>query len=98
VRAACAIRVTARRLGLESRAGVHTGECEVMPPKLGGIAVVIGARIAAAAATGEVLASSTVRDLVAGSGLRFDDRGMCQLKGVPDEWRLFAVDQISAIS
>jgi class 3 adenylate cyclase len=98
VRAACAIRVTARRLGLEARAGVHTGECEVMAPKLGGIAVVIGARIAAAAATGEVLASSTVRDLVAGSGLRFDDRGMHQLKGVPDEWRLFAVDQVSAIS
>jgi pimeloyl-ACP methyl ester carboxylesterase len=92
VRAACEVRDGVRRLGLEVRAGLHTGECEVMGGKLGGIAVHIGARITALAAAGEVLVSSTVRDLVAGSGLRFADRGVHRLKGVPGEWRLSAVD------
>ena len=92
VRCAAAVRDQVRGLGLEVRAGLHTGECEVMGPKLGGLAVHIGARIAALAAPSEVLVSSTVRDLVAGSGLRFRDRGRHALKGVPGEWQLFAVD------
>ena len=91
VRAACSISDGVRPLGLEIRAGLHTGECEVMGPKLGGVAVHIGARVAALAGAGEVLVSSTVRDLVAGSGLRFTDRGAHALKGVPGEWHLFAV-------
>lgn len=91
VRCACAIRDVVTPLGLELRAGVHTGECELVGGKVGGIAVHIGARVAAAAATGEVLVSSTVRDLVAGSGLEFEDRGVRELKGVPGEWRLYAV-------
>ncbi|MEK7715638.1 MAG: adenylate/guanylate cyclase domain-containing protein, partial [candidate division NC10 bacterium] len=91
VRAACTIAGDVKRLGLEIRAGLHTGECEVMGPKLGGIAVHIGARVAALGHAGEVLVSSTVRDLVAGSGLRFEDRGTHTLKGVPGEWHLFAV-------
>ena len=74
------------------RAGLHTGECELMDDDVGGIAVHIGARVAASAAPGEVLVSSTVKDLVAGSGLRFADRGMQSLKGIPGEWRLFAVE------
>jgi class 3 adenylate cyclase len=80
-----------RGLGLETRAGVHTGECELIDDDVGGIAVHIAARVAALAEAGEVLVSSTVRDLVAGSGLTFADRGVHALKGVPDEWRLFAV-------
>jgi class 3 adenylate cyclase len=80
-----------RQLGLEVRAGVHTGECEVIGSKLGGIAVHIGARVAARAAPGEVLVSSTVKDLVAGSGLSFADRGPAELKGIPGEWRLYAL-------
>jgi class 3 adenylate cyclase len=92
VRAATAVAADVRRLGLEVRAGVHTGECEVMGAKLGGVAVHIGARIAALAKAGEVLVSSTVRDLVAGSGLKFTDRGVHTLKGVPDDWHIFAVD------
>jgi class 3 adenylate cyclase len=79
------------QLGLEIRAGVHTGECEVVGDKLAGIAVHIGARVAGRAGPGEVLVSSTVRDLVAGSGLEFEDRGAAALKGVPGEWRLYAV-------
>jgi class 3 adenylate cyclase len=79
-------------LGLEMRAGVHTGEVELMGSKVGGIAVHIGARVAAEANPGEVLVSHTVKDLVAGSGLHFADRGAQSLKGVPGEWRLFAVD------
>jgi class 3 adenylate cyclase len=90
VRAASAIRDSLRRLELEVRVGVHTGECEVSDGKLAGIAVSIGARISSLAAPGEVLVSSTVRDLVAGAGLRFEDRGEHQLKGVPDRWRLYA--------
>ena len=78
-------------LGIEIRAGVHTGECELMGDNIGGIAVHIGARVAALAGPSEVLVSSTVKDLAAGSGLEFEDRGSRALKGVPDEWRLYAV-------
>jgi pimeloyl-ACP methyl ester carboxylesterase/class 3 adenylate cyclase len=92
VRCACAITESVRELGLEVRAGLHTGECEIMEGKVGGIAVHIGARIAKEAQPGEVLVSSTVKDLVAGSGLRFGERGVAQLKGVPEQWRLYAVE------
>ena len=78
-------------LGLEVRAGCHTGEIELLGADVGGIAVHIGARIAALAGPSEVLVSSTVKDLVAGSGLVFEDRGEHELKGVPDKWRLYAV-------
>jgi class 3 adenylate cyclase len=80
-----------RDLGLEVRAGLHTGECEVVDGKLAGLAVNIGARVASHAGAGEVLVSQTVKDLVAGSGLAFEDRGSTELKGVPGEWRLYAV-------
>jgi len=83
---------TVRELGLEIRAGLHTGECAVMDGKVGGIAVHIGARVAKEAQPGEVLVSSTVKDLVAGSGLRFRERGSAELKGVAEEWRLYAVE------
>ena len=89
---ACAVRRTLGDLGLDIRAGVHTGECELDGGKPRGIAVHIGARVAHEAAPGEVLVSSTVKDLVAGSGLEFEDRGAHELKGVPGEWRLYAVD------
>jgi class 3 adenylate cyclase len=91
--ARCAVSITqvVRPLGLEVRAGVHTGEVELMGDDIGGIAVHTGARVAAEAGSGEVLVSSTVKDLVAGSGIEFDDRGAHTLKGVPGEWRLFAV-------
>ena len=92
VRCACAISDAVRSLGIEIRAGLHTGECEVMGDKVGGIAVHTGARIAAHARAGEVLVSNTVKDLVAGSGLSFRDQGVQQLKGVPGDWRLFAVE------
>jgi pimeloyl-ACP methyl ester carboxylesterase len=91
IRCAQAVVDQSRGLGLETRAGVHTGECELIDDDVGGIAVHIAARVAALAEAGEVLVSSTVRDLVAGSGLTFADRGVHALKGVPDEWRLFAV-------
>lgn len=89
----CAEEITAavQTIGLEVRAGVHTGEIVLAGDDVRGIAVHVGARIAAMARAGEVLVSSTVRDLVAGSGLRFDDRGVHSLKGVPDEWQLLAV-------
>ena len=90
VRCALAVRDRVRDLGIEIRAGAHTGECEQIAGKVGGIATIIGARIRELAGPGEVLASATVRDLTAGSGLRFDDRGMHQLKGVPGEWKVFA--------
>jgi pimeloyl-ACP methyl ester carboxylesterase/class 3 adenylate cyclase len=90
VRCACAIADDIRSLGIDVRAGLHTGECEIMDDKVGGIAVHIGARVAALAGPGEVLVSSTVKDLVAGTGLRFGDRGSQSLKGVPDQWRIFA--------
>jgi len=92
IRCARAIRDTVAALGIQIRAGVHTGECEVIGEKIGGIAVHIGARVAAAAGPGEVLVSSTVKDLVSGSDLRFTDRGTHTLKGVPGEWRLYAVE------
>ena len=91
IRCALAIREAVRPLGLELRTGVHTGECEVIGDKLGGIAVHIGARIAGEAEPGEVVVSSTVKDLVAGSGIEFDDRGIRRLKGVPGDWHVFAV-------
>ena len=93
VRCACAIADEIRPLGIEVRAGLHTGECEMTDDDVGGIAVHIGARVAALAGPGEVLVSSTVKDLVAGSGLRFGDRGSQSLKGVPGEWRIFAVER-----
>ena len=73
------------------RAGIHTSECEVAAGKVAGIAVSIGARVSALAQPGEVLVSSTVKDLVAGSGIEFEDRGERELKGVPGTWRLYAV-------
>jgi class 3 adenylate cyclase/pimeloyl-ACP methyl ester carboxylesterase len=91
IRCAEAIVDGVRELGLEVRAGVHTGECELHEGKVAGLAVVIGARVAAAAQGGEVLVSQTVKDLVAGAGLDFVERGPHQLKGVPGEWRLYAV-------
>jgi class 3 adenylate cyclase/pimeloyl-ACP methyl ester carboxylesterase len=88
----CALAMAARMrsLGVEVRAGLHTGECEIRGDDVGGVAVHIGARISALAGPGEVLVSSTVRDLVAGSGIAFEPRGEQTLKGVPGEWRLFA--------
>ena len=80
-----------RSLGLELRAGIHTGECQRVQDKLAGIALNVGARVSAAAGPGEVLVSGTVKDLVAGSGIEFEDRGFHELKGVPGEWRLYAV-------
>ncbi|MBR0874076.1 adenylate/guanylate cyclase domain-containing protein [Bradyrhizobium tropiciagri] len=93
VRCACAIADEIRSLGIEVRAGLHTGECEMIGDDIGGIAVHIGARVAALAGAGEVLVSGTVKDLVAGSGLRFGDRGNQSLKGVPGDWRIFAVER-----
>jgi class 3 adenylate cyclase/pimeloyl-ACP methyl ester carboxylesterase len=91
IRCAQAIVEGVRELGLDLRAGVHTGECELHDAKVAGIAVSIGARVAALAEPGEVLVSQTVKDLVAGSGLEFDDRGSHALKGVPGEWAVYAV-------
>ena len=91
IRCAMAIREAVQPLGIEVRAGVHTGECEIRGDDIGGIAVHIGARVSALARANEVLVSSTLRDLVIGSGLEFDDRGTYTLKGVPGEWHLFAV-------
>jgi len=90
VRCALEIRDAVRTLGLEIRAGVHTGECEVIAGKTGGIAVIIGSRVRELAAPGEVLATSTVRELGSGSGLLFEPRGARRLKGVPDEWQIFS--------
>ena len=91
IRCAMAIRDAVRALGIEVRAGLHTGECEVRGDDIGGIAVHIGARVSALAGPNDVLVSSTLRDLVIGSGLEFEERGAHKLKGVPGEWRLFAV-------
>jgi class 3 adenylate cyclase len=93
IRCACAITEAIKELGIEVRAGLHTGECELHESKVGGIAVHIGARVAKEAPPSEVLVSSTVKDLVAGSGIEFRDRGAVELKGVPGEWRLFAVER-----
>ena len=93
VRCACAIAEEIRPLGINVRAGLHTGECEMIGDDVGGIAVHIGARVSALAGADEVLVSSTVKDLVAGSGLRFADRGSRSLKGIPGEWHIYAVEQ-----
>jgi class 3 adenylate cyclase len=92
VRCAQAICGGVRSLGIEVRAGLHTGEIERRGDDIGGIAVHIGARVSALAGPGEVLVSATVKDLVAGSGITFSDRGSHALKGIPDEWRVFAAD------
>jgi class 3 adenylate cyclase len=91
IRCATAITESVRQLGIEIRAGLHTGECELRGDDVAGMAVHIGARVGATAQAGEVLVSSTVKDLVVGSGIEFADRGERELKGVPGEWRLFAV-------
>jgi class 3 adenylate cyclase len=91
IRCAMAIRDALQALGIQVRAGLHTGECELRGDDIGGIAVHIGARVSALADANDVLVSSTLRDLVIGSGLEFEDRGAHQLKGVPGEWHLFAV-------
>ncbi len=91
IRCAMSIRDAVQSLGIQVRAGLHTGECEVRGDDIGGIAVHIGARVSALAGPNDVLVSSTLRDLVIGSGLEFEDRGAHALKGVPGEWRLFAV-------
>jgi pimeloyl-ACP methyl ester carboxylesterase len=96
IRCATTICDTVRSLGIEVRAGLHTGECEVIGSDVGGIAVHLGARVASQAQAGEVLVSQTVKDLVAGSGLRFVDRGSHALKGIPGEWHLFAVERATA--
>jgi class 3 adenylate cyclase len=90
VRCAQAIAHDVQELGIDVRSGLHTGECELVDGKVTGIAVHTGARVAAHAGPGEVLVSSTVKDLVAGSGLQFEDRGVHELKGIPGEWRLYA--------
>jgi class 3 adenylate cyclase len=91
IRCAMAIRDAVQALGIEVRAGLHTGECEVRGDDIGGIGVHIGARVSALAGPNDVLVSSTLRDLVIGSGLEFEERGAHELKGVPGEWRIFAV-------
>jgi class 3 adenylate cyclase len=91
IRCAMAIRDAVQALGIQVRAGLHTGECEVRGDDIGGIGVHIGARVSALAGPNDVLVSSTLRDLVIGSGLQFEDRGAHDLKGVPGDWRLFAV-------
>jgi pimeloyl-ACP methyl ester carboxylesterase/class 3 adenylate cyclase len=91
IRCASAVVDGVRELGIDVRAGLHTGECEVVDGKVAGIAVHTGARVAANAQGGEVVVSSTVRDLVAGSGIDFEERGVQELKGIPGEWRLFSV-------
>ncbi|MFZ0192829.1 MAG: adenylate/guanylate cyclase domain-containing protein [Streptosporangiaceae bacterium] len=93
IRCACAITDGVRELGLSIRAGLHTGECEIADSNVAGIAVHTGARVAAQAGADEVLVSNTVKDLVAGSGIKFIDRGAHELKGIPGQWRLFAVDR-----
>ena len=95
IRCARAISEGVRSLGLDVRAGLHTGECERVDGKISGLAVNIGARVASLAGPGEVLVSSTVKDLVAGSDLEFEDRGAHTLKGVPGEWRVYAVTDAS---
>jgi class 3 adenylate cyclase len=93
IRCAGAIRSFLRDLGLEIRSGLHTGECELLGDKVAGVAVHTGARVAGMALPGEVLVSQTVKDLVAGSGIEFEERGVHELKGVPGEWRLYAVSR-----
>lgn len=91
IRCALAIHQAVREVGLQVRIGLHAGECEVLDGQVAGIAVAIGARVSARAGAGEVLVSQTVKDLVTGSGISFEDRGLAELKGVPGQWRLYAV-------
>jgi len=91
IHCACAASDAVRELGVDIRAGLHTGECELVHGKVGGLAVHIGARVAGKAEPGEVLVSSTVKDLVAGSGIEFNDRGTHELKGVPGKWHLYSI-------
>jgi class 3 adenylate cyclase len=98
IRCAEALRADAEKLGIEIRAGIHTGECELLNDDIGGIAVHIAARILAHAGAGEILVSRTVRDLVVGSGTGFEDRGSVELRGVPGSWQLLAVDRHGASS
>ena len=91
ISATCALRDSLQVLGIDIRAGVHSGEIELRGDDIGGIAVHIGARVAALAAPSEVLVTRTVKDLVAGSGLVFEDAGEHALKGVPDRWHLYRV-------
>ena len=91
IECACSIVDAVSDIGLEVRAGLHTGECELIDGKAAGIAVHTGARVASNASPGEVLVSSTVKDLVAGSGIEFEARGTHTLKGIPGDWQLFAV-------
>jgi class 3 adenylate cyclase len=91
IHCAMQVRESVRSLGLEVRCGLHTGEIELRGDDIGGIAAHVGARIEAAADPGEIFVSRTVRDLVAGSGIQFADRGVHTLKGVPDEWQLYSV-------
>ena len=93
IRCAEALRADAETLGIEIRAGIHTGECELLGSRIGGIAVHIAARIVGQAGPGEILVSRTVRDLVVGSGTGFEDRGSVELRGVPGTWQLLAVDR-----
>jgi len=95
IRCAMSIRDAVQSLGIEVRAGLHTGECEIRGEDIGGIAVHIGARVSALAGPNDVLVSSTLRDLVIGSGLEFEERGAPELKGVPGEWHLSAVASTS---
>jgi class 3 adenylate cyclase len=91
IRCGCAIQDAVNRIGVSIRVGMHTGECELRNNQIEGVAVHIAARVAALAEGGEVLVSQTVKDLVAGAGFEFEDRGVHALKGVPDEWRILAV-------
>jgi class 3 adenylate cyclase len=91
IRCASAIRDSVRPLGIDLRAGLHTGEIELRGEDVAGVAVHIGARVSALAGAGEVLVSSTVKDIVAGSGIEFQDRGEHELKGVPGSWKIYAV-------
>jgi class 3 adenylate cyclase len=92
IRCACSMRQRVSVMGLQVRTGLHTGECELIGDDVGGIAVHIAARVTGMANADEVLVSRTVRDLVAGSQLTFADRGTHRLKGVPDEWQLYSVN------
>ena len=91
IRCACAIRDAVRTLGIELRSALHTGECEFVGDKPAGVAINTGARVAAKAAPGEVLVSRTVKDLVAGSGIEFEERGTHELQGLAGEWQLYGV-------
>ena len=96
IRCAEALRADAETLGIQIRAGIHTGECELLDTDIGGIAVHIAARILGHAGAGDILVSRTVRDLVVGSGTGFEDRGSVELRGVPGTWQLLAVDRHGA--